>query len=104
MAVIPNALRAMVSSPIGNLSFTPSTGSVTYYEARALAEGTSAPTLATKYLGVPNAAPATNLITVNIATMLNALPAGSYDVKVAAVGPGGTTLSADSNVFDVPLS
>jgi hypothetical protein len=103
VAVIPNGLRSIVSSPIGNLSFTPSTGSVTYYEARAFAEGGST-VLATKYLGVPSAAPATNLITVNIATMLNALSAGSYDVKVAAVGPGGTTVSAISNVFDVPLS
>jgi hypothetical protein len=104
VAVLPNANRAIVSSPIGNLSFTPSTGTVTYYEARALAEGTSTPVLATKYLGLPNASPVTNLITVSIRTMLNALPAGSYDVKVAAVGPGGTSLSAQSNVFDVPLS
>ena len=104
MGVIPNGQRAIISSPIGNLSFTPSTGTVTYYEARVYSEGTSAPVLTTKYLGVPNAAPATNLITVNIATTLNALTAGSYDVKVAAIGPGGTSESAQSNVFDVPLS
>jgi hypothetical protein len=101
---LPDALRAgVISSPIGNLSFTPSSGSVTYYEARVYAEGTTTPILATKYLGKPDAG-ANGLITVNVATMLNARPAGNYEVIVAAVGPGGTTESSHAGAYAVPLS
>ncbi len=81
----------------------PSFGTVTYYEARVYAEGTTTPVVATKYLGLPEASPATGLIKVNIATMLNARPPGNYDVIVAAVGPGGTTESSHAGAYAVPL-
>ena len=104
MSVIPDCLRsAIVSSPVGNLSFTPASGDVTYYEARVYAEGTTTPILATKYLGEPEANPVTGLITVNILTMLNARPPGNYEVIVAAVGPGGTTESSHAEAYAVPL-
>jgi hypothetical protein len=104
VSVIPDALRsAVVSSPLGNLSFTPSPGAVLFYEARVYAEGTPSPVLATKYLGVPDANPVTNLITVNLATMLNALAPGNYEVLVAAVGAGGTDESAHATAYAVPL-
>ena len=104
MSVIPDCLRsAVVSSALGNLSFSPSSGTVTYYEARVYAEGTTTPVLATKYLGVPEADAVTGLIKVSILTMMNALPAGNYDVIVAAIGPGGTTESPHAVAYAVPV-
>ena len=104
MSVIPDALRLVGPSPtLGNLSWSPSTGTVTYYEARVYAEGTTTPLRATKYLGKPEANPATGLITTTILTTLNALPAGNYEVLVAAVGPGGTAQSARGTAYAVPL-
>lgn len=103
MSVIPDCLRSVApSSSIGDLSFSPSSGSVTYYEARAYSEGTTSPVRATQYLGLSNPY-ADGLIKVNIERMLNALPAGNYDVIVAAVGPGGTTLSDHGSAYAVPL-
>lgn len=105
MSISPYCLRRVaVSSPLGDLTFTPSVDPVLYYEARVYASGTSTPVLATKYLGVPSADPVTNLIKVNVRTMLDARPSGPYDVRVAAIGAGGTSESASSNAFDVPLS
>jgi len=104
VSVIPDALRStIISSPLGDLAFTPSTDPVLYYEARVYAEGTTSPLLATKYLGVPSPDPVTGQIKVNLATMLNALSPGNYLVAVAAVGAGGTS-EGFSNVFVVPLS
>lgn len=104
MSALPDALRSStVSSPLGDLSFTPSAGTVLYYEARVYAEGTTAPLLATKYLGVPEADVATGKIKVNIRTTLDALPAGNYDVTVAAVGIGGVDESTHINAYTVPL-
>lgn len=103
MACIPNAVRAIVSSSVGNVQFTPAAEPVTYYEARVYAEGTTTPIRATKYLGKPSADVVTNLITVNLATTLNALPAGNYVVGVAAVGPGGTSESISVIAYVVPL-
>jgi hypothetical protein len=104
LSVIPDALRSIEpSSTIGNLSWTPSSGSVTYYEARVYAEGTTNPVLATKYLGKPEAA-ANGFITTTIRTTLNALSAGNYEVTIAAVGPGGTSESAHGSAYAVPLA
>lgn len=104
MSVIPHAQRlAVISNPLGDLTFTPSVSATDYYEARAYAEGTTTPVRATKYLGKPDASPVTNLIKVNILTMMNALPAGNYDVVVAAIGPGGTGESAHGTAWTVPL-
>jgi hypothetical protein len=92
------------SPTLGNLSWTPSTGSVTYYEARVYAEGTTSPLLATKYLGLPNADPVTGQITTTIRTTLGTLAAGNYEVLVAAIGPGGTTQSVRAGAYAVPLT
>lgn len=105
MSVIPSALRSVEpSSPLGDLTFTPSVDAVLYYEARVYAEGTSSPVLTSRYLGKPEADIVTNKIKVNLKTMLNALTPGNYEVTVAAIGSGGTSESSDSNVFIVPLS
>jgi len=102
--MIPHArLAATISSPLGDLSFTPSAGAVQYYEARAYDEGTTTPIRATKYLGVPGVDVATGKIKVNIRTMLNALPAGNYEVIVAAIGAGGTDESVHASAYAVPL-
>jgi hypothetical protein len=104
MSVIPDCLRsAVISNPLGDVTFTPSAGAVLSYEARVYAAGTSTPVVATKYLGVPNADPVTGLIKVNCRTMLDALPAGSYTVKIAATGAGGTDESDTTTAYDVPL-
>jgi len=103
VSVIPDALRsAVVSSPLGDVAFTPPAGAVLYYEARAYAEGTSAPVLATRYLGKPDAY-ASGQIRVNIRTMLDALVPGNYEVIVAAVGAGGTDESIHATAYVVPL-
>lgn len=104
MSVIPNArLLAVVSDPLGDVSFAPSAGAVLYYELRAYAEGTVTPIVGTKYLGPQTANPVTGLIKVNAKTMLNALPPGNYDIIIAAIGAGGTDESAHGLATVVPL-
>ena len=108
MSVIPDALRStIISSPLGDLSFTPSVDAILYYEARVYALGTSSPVLATVYLGGPPptgpSADQTGKIKVNILRTLNALPSGNYEVRVAAIGAGGTSESTESNPFEVPV-
>ena len=44
--------------------------------------------------------PVAGEITVDISTLVNPLPAGSYKAVVRALGPGGTTASAPSATFD----
>jgi hypothetical protein len=53
--------------------------------------------VATRDLGKPT--PVSGDITVDISTLVNPLPAGSYKAVVRAVGPGGTTASAASSSF-----
>lgn len=104
MSVIPDCLRsAIVSSPLGDLLFTPSPDAVLYYEARVYAEGTTTPILTTKYLGVPAVEAPSGKVRVNVRTMLNALAPGNYEVLVAAIGSGGTSESAHASAYTVPL-
>jgi hypothetical protein len=103
VSTIPHhRLSATVSDPLGDVSFTPSPGSPLYYEARAYAEGTTTPVLATKYLGL-SAPYADGKIRVNLRTMLNALPPGNYDLIIATVGAGGTDESVHASAVVVPL-
>ena len=51
----------------------------------------------TRNLGKPT--PVAGEITVDISTLVNPLPAGTYKAVVRAVGPGGTTASAPSATF-----
>ena len=88
--------------PIGNVSFLPSTGDVLYYEARVYAEGTSTPVVATHFIGLPTPGE-DGRITVNIRSTLDALPAGNYEVTIAAVGGEGTSESAHGSAYVVPL-
>ena len=53
--------------------------------------------VATRDLGKP--APVSGDITVNISTLVDPLPAGSYKAVVRATGPGGTTASTASSTF-----
>lgn len=102
MTVIPDG-RSTVSSPLGDLLFTPSPDAVLYYEARVYAEGTTTPILTTKYLGVPAIEAPSGQVRVNIARVLNALAPGNYEVTVAAIGSGGTSESAPTTAYVVPL-
>lgn len=54
-------------------------------------------------LGKP-APDATNVVTVDVSSQLQALPAGTYVAKVKAVGPGGEAVSADSAPFSLTIS
>lgn len=90
-------------APLGDLTFLKSPDHATAtYDARVHPEG-SATILLTIALGRP--APDVNgLITVNIAAQLTALGPGNYEVSVATTTAGGTTDSAVSNAFTVPLT
>ena len=58
--------------------------------------------VATRDLGKPT--PVAGDITVDISTLVNPLPAGTYKAVVRASGPGGTTASAPSaNVHEIVL-
>lgn len=63
---------------------------------RSSTPSTGAPA-ASRSLGKPT--PVSGQITVDISTIVNPLPAGSYYVVVSAVGPGGTTPSSASPSF-----
>ena len=53
--------------------------------------------VATRDLGKPT--PVGGDITVDISTLVDPLPAGSYKAVVRAIGPGGTSASAASSSF-----
>jgi regulation of enolase protein 1 (concanavalin A-like superfamily) len=61
------------------------------------ADPVTASPVATRDLGKP--APVGGDITVDISTLVNPLPAGTYKAVVRASGPGGTTASAPSPTF-----
>jgi hypothetical protein len=69
---------------------------VTYYELRVYASGANPSTatpIATSNLGKPTP-DANNDITVNQATFFSGLAPGNYVAAVAAVGSGGSSVSA----------
>lgn len=101
MTVLPSGFRATVSSPLGDLSFFPSSSATDYYEARIY--DSLDVLVATKYLGKSEVY-ADGKIKVNIRTTLDALPPGDYDVRVFQSGPGGTSESATGTPYIVPLS
>ncbi len=61
------------------------------------ADPVTASPVATRDLGKPT--PVGGDITVDISTLVNPLPAGTYKAVVRASGPGGTTASAPSPTF-----
>jgi regulation of enolase protein 1 (concanavalin A-like superfamily) len=61
------------------------------------ADPVTASPVATRDIGKP--APVSGEITVDISTLVNPLPAGTYKAVVRASGPGGTTASAPSPTF-----
>jgi hypothetical protein len=61
------------------------------------ADPITASPVATRDLGKPT--PVSGDISVNISTLVDPLPAGSYYAVVRASGPGGTTASAPSGAF-----
>jgi regulation of enolase protein 1 (concanavalin A-like superfamily) len=84
------------------LVFVPSTNhatAVTSYRValRRASDPVTATTVATRDLGKP--AIVNNLISVNISTLVDPLPAGSYYAVVSAIGSGGTSTSAPSPTF-----
>lgn len=88
----------------GDLTFraAPDHGNATNYQVRVYAGGTTTPVVARQDLLVPKPNDI-GMITVNLQALLNPLSPGNYDVAVAVTTPGGTTESAASNVFTVPL-
>ena len=61
------------------------------------ADPVTASPVATRDIGKPT--PVGGDITVDISTLVNPLPAGTYKAVVRASGPGGTTASAPSPTF-----
>jgi hypothetical protein len=61
------------------------------------ADPVTASPVATRDLGKPT--PSSGDISVNISTLVDPLPAGSYKAVVRAIGPGGTTASSPSANF-----
>jgi len=89
---------------LGDLTFTPSVDTVTSYEVRVYAEGTTSSPVATQNIGVPTPDASTGKIRVNIRSILDNLAAGNYQVTVAATGAGGTSESAQTFPYTVPLA
>lgn len=114
------ASQALAQVPVFNpttVKFTPSadhatnvvvgtitTPAVARYELRIYATGATQP-ITTSDLGKPT--PQTtgcdvgeaSCITVNRASVFVAIPTGAYTARVAAIGPGGEGVSADSDPF-----
>jgi len=91
--------------PLGWVSWTPSPdhATVTSYEARVRAEG-SGTVLASLNLGKPTPHPTTGQCYGDLTSILTPLAAGNYTTSIAAIAPGGTTDSAVSSAFSLPLS
>ncbi|HET7220411.1 MAG TPA: Ig-like domain-containing protein [Vicinamibacterales bacterium] len=97
------AVSITVSSRPTSVAFTPSadhsTTNVTSYVValyRSVDPITGTP-VATRDLGKPT--PVNGTITVDITTLVDPLPSGTYYGAVRAVGPGGTTSSTASATF-----
>lgn len=75
---------------------------VNYYMAQARAEGSST-VVSTLFLGKPVSANSARA-RVNGASWLNSLTSGNYTVDVLAVNASGSTDSANSAAFTVPLA
>ncbi len=89
-------------TPPTSVSFNASAdhaSSVTSYAValRRSVDPVTAPPVATRDLGKPS--PVSGVITVDISTLVNPLPAGTYYAVVMAIGPGGTSTSTPSATF-----
>jgi len=85
-----------------SVSFTASTDHATNVTSYVVAlyrstDPITAAPYATRDLGKPT--PSSGTITVDISTLVNPLPSGTYYAVVRAVGPGGTTASTPSAPF-----
>lgn len=87
----------------GEVSFTISQqhAEVTNYAARLRVSGNST-VVATQNLGVPTP-DSYGVIVANLQATYNQLSAGDYTVSIATTTPLGTTDSAESNAFTLPL-
>ena len=74
---------------------------LTNYQARLRLSG-SGTVLDTRDLGVPTP-DGNNVIVVDLSGMFAAHVPGNYTVSIAATSAGGTTDSAESNVFVIPV-
>jgi hypothetical protein len=88
----------------GDIRWTPSSShlSLTNYEVRIRAFGSST-VVAAINVGLPPIWATTGLCYANISGTLGTLAAGDYTSSVAAVSSGGTTDSAESPAFALPL-
>lgn len=74
----------------------------TNYTARVRVFGSST-VVATQNLGVPTP-DGNSVIIVDLSATFAGLPAGNYTVSIFITAPGGTTDSAESTAFSLPLS
>lgn len=91
------------ASAQGDIAWNPSPdhATLTSYEIRLYGYGGGS-LVATKNVGKPVIVGGDCL--VNLATWFGTQAAGNYELKVAAIAPGGTTESTISNAFSLPLS
>jgi hypothetical protein len=87
----------------GEVSFTISVdhARVTNYEARIRVFGNST-VVGTKALGVPTP-DSYSVCVVNLQSLYDLQSPGDYTISIAATTPSGTTDSAESNAFTLPL-
>ena len=95
-------VNATIPTPPTTLIFTASSDHATNVTSYTVAlyrsaDPVTASPVATRDLGKPT--PVGGDITVDISTLVNPLPAGSYKAVVRATGPGGTTASTASSTF-----
>jgi regulation of enolase protein 1 (concanavalin A-like superfamily) len=100
-AAVPVTITAAAPTPT-RVAFTASAdhaSNVTSYTVAIYrgADPVTASPVATRDLGKPT--PVSGEISVDISTLVNPLPAGTYKAVVRASGPGGTTASAPSATF-----
>jgi hypothetical protein len=95
--------RILDLAGVGEVAFnaSPDHASITNYTARIRVYGNST-VVATQSLGVPTP-DGNNVIIVDLTTTLAAQTAGNYTVSILATSAGGSTDSAESAAFSVPL-
>jgi regulation of enolase protein 1 (concanavalin A-like superfamily) len=98
VAVTVNSITTRPTSVSFNSSADHATMVSSYAVAlRRSVDPVSAPPVATRDLGKPS--PVSGVITVDISTLVNPLPAGTYYAVVMAIGSGGSSTSTPSATF-----
>lgn len=105
LALRANTVSVIDDNPaLGEVAFnaSPDQASVTTYTARVRVSG-NATVVATQSLGVPTP-DGNNVIIVDLTATFAGLAAGNYTVSILTTSAGGSTDSAESAPFALPLA